>query len=272
MILRVLAFALLIFIYGISFFQQERLSHQTDSQLSFPLPAKVQEIGLGYLHQLGAEMLYIKTTVFLGGLEPGYDRLLNASSLAENFTVISKLHPQFVDTYYVCESSLPSIDEKRARAANDILRRGIAALPDNWVLSFFLGFNYFYYLNEPEEAARPLKMASELPDAPVWLAHLASVLAAEGGDIFAGLMWLNGMLANEEDESLRRRYREDLSAFEKAAVVLQATHAYREKYHQSPPALDDLVPEFLTNLPQIPDDGFVLSWDPPILRLVRPKH
>ena len=60
--------------------------------------------------------------------------------------------------------------------------------------------------------------------------------------------------------------------FEKAAVVLQATHAYREKYHQSPPTLDDLVPEFLTNLPQITEDKFVLSWDPPILRLVRPKH
>lgn len=259
-------------LYLFCFFQQEAFFDKRPLILSFPLPAWSQKISLGYLKQLGAEILFVKTSVFLGGLEPGRDPEDYASSLAENFETASALHPAFIDTYFFCQSSLSYIGPERTKQANSILLNGIKALPDNWILPFFIGFNYFHLLNEPKEAAYFLNQAAERPLGPQMLKSLAAILAAEGGDIYAGLTWLKAMHAMEKDELVRERYEKRIMVFEKAAVVLQATHAYREKYHQSPPTLDDLVPEFLTNLPQITEDKFVLSWDPPILRLVRPKH
>jgi hypothetical protein len=269
MTIRIFSFIAIFLIYGLSFFQQERLFQKTLHQLPFPLPARIQKVVLGgFLRQLGAEMLYIKTAVFLGGREAGRDPESYASSLAQRFSVISRLHPEFIDTYYLCESSLSYIDPEYTRKANRVLERGMAALPDNWILPFFLGFNHFYYLNEPKEAAMILKPASQLPSAPPWLGHLASVLAAEGGDIYAGLIWLKAMLATEENEDLRKRYREDIAIFEQALSILRATFEYRNRYNQPPPTLEDLVPEFLPHIPQL-DGRYVLSWTPPTLRLLR---
>lgn len=268
MIRRISLFTTIFLVYGYSFFYQEHLFQQSVDQLPFPLPASIQRTALGYLHQLGAEMLYIKTTVFLGGLEPGQDSEDYASSLAKNFSAISTLHPEFVDTYYQCESSMTGISDEYTIEANKILERGMAALPDNWVLPFFVAFNHFFELNQPKDAAVILRRVSLMPSAPAWFGHLASMLAAEGGDIYAGLMWLKGMLAIEEDELRRERYQKDIFAFEQALLVLQATFEYRNRHNRPPPTLDALVPDFLPHIPEF-DGKYILSWTPPTLRLLR---
>ena len=270
MILRTCLLIIMLLIYAASFVQQERLFKETVHELSFPLPARVQKVALGFLRQLGAEMLYVKAAVFLGGREEGGgDPMSYAPSLSQHFSVISRLHPEFLAPYYLCESSLSSISPEYTGKANKVLELGVAALPDNWVLPFFLGFNHFYYLDQPKKAATIMERVSRMPSAPSWLGHLASVLAAEGGDIIAGLMWLNAMMNTEEDEMLRERYRKDIALFEKALTVLKATIEYRKQYKLPPSALDALVPEFLPHIPSL-DGKYILSWTPPTLRLLRP--
>jgi len=259
-------------LYLFCFFQQEAFFDKKPLMLSFPLPAWSQKISLGYLKQLGAEILFVKTSVFLGGLEPGRDPEDYASSLAENFEAASALHPAFIDTYFFCQSSLSYIGAERTRQANSILQNGIKALPDNWVLPFFIGFNYFHFLNEPKEAAYFLHQAAEKPSGPQILKSLAAILAAEGGDIYAGLAWLKAMHAMEKDELMRRRYEKRIMVFEKAALVLQAIQAYRDKYGHPPPTLSELTPEFLTHIPDIQSDRFTLVWEPPTLRLVHSNY
>lgn len=269
MLRKVIFFVLLISYTGV-FFYQEKISIEAVPQLAFPMPAMVAKSVLGFLRQLGGEMYYIKASVFLGALDPSKPMDAHADSLASNFEVMSELNPYFVDTYFLCESGLAHIGPQQAREANTVLARGMEALPDNWFLPFFKGFNHFNYLKENRQAAEDLLKASKLPNGPPWLAHLASMLAAEGGDIAAGLVWMRAMLQTEEDETMKDRYRNDIAAFEKALAVQKAIQVFHSINGVYPNELGELVPRYISNLPDF-TEKFSLSWNSPTLKLIRPE-
>lgn len=265
---RLSIFFLLLIFYGMLFPLQETRFSESSQQLSHPLPPVIEKIALGYLKQLGGEMHFVKASVFYGGLQPGFDPLKFAEPFARHLTAAATLHPQFIDTYFLCQATLPYINNEYAEYANSVFAQGMAALPDNFLLPFFIGFNHFYHLKDPHNAALFLKIASEKPNGPSWLGHLASTLAAEGGDIYGGLIWLKAMLAGEEDERVRERYQHSIVMFERAVTVQQAINTYKNQHGQYPAVLDALVPEELAALPEF-DPPFQLSWEPPTLRLIR---
>jgi len=262
--------AALIVVYGILFSAQETEQGRGIVTLTPVLPIALQRT-LGYLRQFGAEMLYIKAAVFLGGRAAGTPPQTYADTLAEHFQTISQLHPKLLDTYYMGESSLSWINAEQARRANQILETGVRARPDEWVIPFFIGFNEFRYLNHPARAAGWLQQASEIKNAPPWLGHLSAILSARGGDILGGLAWLRAMKIAETDEATKKLYDMDIAEFEKAAYVLGAIAAY-ERIHGKPPlTLEALSPVFLKHLPKM-HQGFVLDYKRPNLRLVRRLH
>jgi hypothetical protein len=268
MIARIFLFLAFLSLYGFSFSLQEKSLSGGLLQLSHPLPPALQKIALGYLKQLGGEVQFIKASVFNGGLEAGRNPLEYAGPLASHVSAAVQLHPHFIDTYFLSQATLPFINADYARQANTILARGAAALPDNFVLPFFMGFNYFYHLKEPGQAAIFLREASQLPSAPTFLGHLASTLAAEGGDIYGGLIWLRTMLAAEDDEPMRQRYQHSITQFERAVLVQQAILVYKQREGRYPEELQTLVPAILPALPEL-EPPFILSWNPPTLRLLR---
>lgn len=261
-------FIVLLMCYGFLFAQQEHFFSEVDQQLSHPTPPKVQKAALGYLRQLGGEIQFIKASVFYGGLKPGSDPMGYAEPLARHFTAATTLHPHFIDTYFLCQAVLPYINDEYTRYANTILAQGIAALPENIVLPFFAGFNHFYFLDEPTEAARLFHLAAQRPNAPPILEHLATLLSAEGGNIYAALLGLRGMYATEKDERRKLVYKKEIVVFEKAVTVLNAIHRYEQMNGKPPEQLKDLTP---SQLPAIPDIGplFKLEWRSPHLRVVR---
>lgn len=265
---RLFFFFFLLSVYVVFFSLQESRFSESNQQLSHPLPPVIQKIALGYLRQLGGEILFIKTSVFYGGLKPGRDPLEYAEPLASHFAAAATLHPQFIDTYFLCQAILPYINNDYARRANSVLAQGMAALPDNFVLPFFAGFNHFYHLEEPLAAARLFHLAAARPNGPPMLEHLANILSAEGGNIYAALIGLRGMYASEKDEQVKMRYAEEIAAFEKAVTVLNAIQRHEKMKGMPPAVLADLVPDYL---PAIPDVGpiFTLEWKPPHLQVVR---
>jgi hypothetical protein len=262
-------FFLLLLSYGILFSLQETRFPKSSQQLSHPLPPAIEKAALGYLRQLGGEMHFVKAGVFYGGVKPGRDPLEYAEPFAQHLTSAASLHPNFADTYFLCQATLPYINKEFALQANSVLALGMAALPDNFVPPFFIGFNHFYHLKDPRQAAIFLQQAAQYPGVPSWVGHLASTLAAEGGDIYGGLIWLKAMLAAEEDERVRERYQHSIAMFERAVTVRQAIDIYKNKHNnQYPATLDAMVPEILAALPEF-DPPFQLSWEPPTLRLIR---
>lgn len=271
MMMRRLVFILIVIVYGLLFFQQEKHAQETPATLTFPIPGNIQKTVLGYLRQLGGEIHFIKTAVFLGGHFTNTPDQTYANSLARNFEVMADLHPHFTDTYFYCQSNLAHIGPNWAREVNQILSTGMAANPDNWILPYFKGFNHNHYLMEPGKAAEALKTASQIEGAPDWIAHLAAIRSGQGGDILAGLIWLKTILKTENNPEVQKRYMQDIAFFEQALAVQKAIIAFRDRYGAAPPALNKLIPEFIPGLPQF-NGNFVLQWEPPVLRLTRPPR
>jgi len=79
---------------------------------------------------------------------------------------------------------------------------------------------------------------------------------------------LRTMQAAEQNEMVKERYQQEIEVFEKALTVENAITSYLNKYHIPPAELEDLVPEYLEQLPVI-QNKFTLFYEPPILRLER---
>lgn len=263
-------FALTLCVFGLVFAVQEKIAGHAEPYLAPAMPTQIQRVALGYMQQLGAEMLFVRAAVFLGGLPAGVAPESYAATLAQNFDVMTELYPRFVDPYYLAQSSLPHISPEYAAQANTILARGMKAVPEHLILPFFAGFNYFHYMEQPQKAAEVFFEMAQRPEAPTWLGHLAAVLAAQGGNLYGGRLTLEAMLASEEDEIVRERYQRSLEAFDKAIVVFEATSQFEKDHGYPPDSLGLLVPNYLQNIPDLGTD-FEMVWEPPTLRLVRSK-
>ncbi len=267
--LRMALLAGLILIYGCLFnIHEKNWQGQTDV-LKPAMSAAYYQISAGYLSQLAAEALFIRTSVFLGGLRPGIAPASYVDSLGHNFEVISELYPRFIDTYFFCQGFLPHISPESATKASTIFSNGIAAYPQDSILHFFYASNFFLALDEPLKAAQAYTEAAKLPGAPEMFSHLAALLSARGGDIAAGLISLRAMLAVEKDEAVRSRLQQEIAIFEQAVAVNEALGKYIALHNTAPASLAELVPQFIKNIPVI-EDSFVLIYHPPNLHLKRP--
>lgn len=267
--IRLMLLAGIVTLYGWLFSLQEHRAEMRYVSLDMALPVSFYKIAAGYLQQLASEMLFIKTSVFLGGVRPDIQPTSYEEPLGNNFEVMTKLYPHFIDPYYFCQAFLPHISPEAAARARIIFEKGIAAHPDDFILRFFHGTNFFMAMNEPLEGAKALAEAAKLPGAPPVFAHLAALLSAQGGDIVAGLVSLKTMLASETEEVVRTRYEEEIAIFEQALEVQKALKAYSNKYGAAPNTLKQLVPEFISTLPNI-KDSFDLVYNQPNLHLQRP--
>lgn len=268
---KILAIAILVLSLSWLFLLQEELSSRQPPFLRQALPAWSQRALLGYLHQVAAEFQFVRANVFIGTVLPrgDYSRAKYAEGLSHNFKVMTALYPQFMDPYFVCQANIPDVSPQYAAMANDILLRGAKARPDNIILPFFAGFNSFYYLHDNERAASIFLDLAQRKNAPLWLGHLAALLAAKDGDLYGGLMALQVMLQTAEEEKEKKMYRNDIAIFQGAIQVAEASAAFERQYGHPPASLKELVPTFL---PGLPDTGtlFELTWDGHSVRLVRP--
>lgn len=269
MLVRRFVLAGLILLYGFIFAAQYQKAQDHTLTLDIALPVNFHKIVAGYLKQLAAEMLFIRTSVFLGGVRPGTPPTSYEEALGNNFEVMTQLYPRFTDPYYFCQGFLTPISPEAAARANIIFETGIAAHPDNLFFRMFHGTNFFLSLNEPLKGAQAFAEAAKLPNAPPLFGHLAALLSAKGGDIIAGLISLKTMLAAEKDVTVRKRYEEEIMIFEQGLEVQKGLNAYTAKYGVSPKSLEQLIPEFLSKLPDT-KNSFILVYAPPNLHLQRP--
>jgi hypothetical protein len=262
---------ILLLTYGSLFVAMDKHAGDTQANISPALPAGMLKVlGHSYMNQLIAESLFIKTAVYYGGLNKQMDED-NLDIMGRHFLTMSQLHPRLLDIYYRGESILAHRGAAYARTANIFLKSGRAALPDQVVLPFFEGFNYFHYLKKPVRAAEVLRIASNIPDSPQWIAHLASMLMASGGNIRTGLIWLKGMLSTAREKDEKARYKKDILTFEKAMQVQLALERYVRKHGNHPETLAELILDELNALPVF-ENNFQLEYQAPKLFLRRLSH
>lgn len=216
-----------------------------------PQPEVAQILSLGF-ESVVSDYYWLKAVQIAGGARtPGPEQ---GDYIARLIDLVTYLNPHVGHAYRFAAVWLIQSEEE-VREANRLLRRGIENQPEEWRNWFYLGFNHFYYLDEPEEAARNLAVASELPGAPAYLSRLVVRLRAESGGLDVAQALLNQMVRETESEEALSGYLEALGEIEverHARALDSAREAFRNTYGRDIESVDELAVFFDPILKRLP--------------------
>ena len=176
--------------------------------------------------------------------------------LLENLYTIHRLDPYYFDPYYL-EAAFVSWmvkgNPELIERINQNLKYGLEFCKD-WRIPFFLGFNYFYFIDNKEKGAKYLEIASQMKGAPSYLKLLASRLYAESGRINFAIAVIKEELKNTQNENLKRSLKKRLKALESMKLLYKAIAVFKSKFGRCPYNLEELIMKGI--LIKIPEDPF----------------
>lgn len=170
------------------------------------------------------------------------------------YKVASFLNPYYFDIYYIASLNL-MWDFKRYDDAEEVLKRAIHYMPENWMWHFFLSFEYFYFLKKYDLAAKHMKIAAKLKNS-AFLASLAARLYYASGRTEIALSILKNQIMNIKDENWKKSLSKRLKALEAVLTIEKAVEKFREKMGRTPLSIDELLEKgFLQEIPEDPYGG-----------------
>jgi hypothetical protein len=210
-----------------------------DGRLFVPRPELAKASALGFDAVVG-DYYWLQAVQLIGDREVD---VADGPVVAGLIDVVTTLNP-WVDHPYRFAAVWLTQTPEDVRAANALLRRGIAHHPDDWRNWFYLGFNHFWYLDEPGEAADALEQAIALPDAPPYLRRLVARLRGDEGGLEIAASFLHGLILEASNDAEREQYERALDeiATERVARLLdEARERYRARHGRDIEAVADLV-------------------------------
>lgn len=256
-------------LYSTFFVLHERQWAGRVERLAMAQPVPYYRALAGYVQELVAEMIFVRTNVFIGRATMQKDSLLpDGPAIAQNFEVASTLYPRFLAPYYPAQAFLPDLSPDLARRTNAILENGIAAYPEDLSLRFSHAANYFLWMNDTARASEAFAQAAAIPGAPPLYGRLAEMFASPEGELKAGMVSLLVMRNAEKDPVVRAKYGQQLLMYERAIEVQNAVAAYIREHGVAPPTLEHLLPLYLPVVP-IFDKNYTLIYEPPHVFLRR---
>ena len=189
---------------------------------------------------LAADIYWIRAVLHYGGdrlTDPGAGRY---ELLAPLLDLTVSLDPLFQIAYRfgaVFLAEQPPGGPGRIDLAERLLARGMQASPSRWQYPHDLGFLYYWHQQDHQTAAKWFQRASELPNAPNWLAPLAAGMLARGGDRESSRLLLNRILEDADHDWLRqtaRRWLMQLDALDRMDQLDAMLASYRAQF--GPPA------------------------------------
>lgn len=189
-----------------------------------------------------ASYTMFKTLIFLGEklqkeLEPSRQDFEATHRALE---LITHLDPVFLDPYVLAETTLPW-DAGMVDETNDLLAIAVDARPFDFRPSFFLWFNYYYFLKDIAAATPHLKKAAQKTNAPGFFKTLTARMSLYTGDIMGGILFLENMLQGSINEQTRKIITTRLEALKKIAYLEHKLAAYQTRFNRRAITLDDLV-------------------------------
>jgi tetratricopeptide (TPR) repeat protein len=209
---------------------------------------------LGY-RELAADFLWLQVIQVMGEKKLSEEE---GQWLYHAVDRITTLDPKFVRAYEAGSHAL-CILVLMPKESNLLLEKGMRHNPQEWMLPFLLGINYYFELGDDEKAAEAMAKAARLPGAPERLVNLAAKLFVSAKSPQQAVELLAKVYEETSDENVRKmveaRLKEsiverDLQILEEAIRRYQLNHTHR------PERLDDLVgPGLLRELPKEPFGG-----------------
>lgn len=231
----------------------------------YALPPQVLKLSAGEFKGLLSDVIFLKTLSFYGKT---FERTasprvseLEFDWINDSLTAATDLDPYFLDPYYLANSTL-AWEGNRVKQANVLLEKGMDFRQWDWLLPFFAGFNYYYFLHDNANAAKLLEIAARRPGAVPLLATLAARLSFQANQTESAVIFLEEMLRQATDDVSKREYGQRLAALKDILALEQAVAEFQIKEGRAPTKLAELVTlGIIQELPQEPYGG-TYSFEP----------
>jgi len=169
-------------------------------------------MALGF-DNLVADTYWMRAVIYYGGKRQLTTSEQTAAAQASNFDLlhpllqlVTTLDPHFKVAYrfgaIFLTEAYPS-GPGRPDLAIALLQRGIENDFGRWEYFEDIAFVYYWWLKDFQKAAEWFKRAGEQPGAPTWLAPLAAVTLAEGGDRRSSRFLWNQIFESSDNEWMR---------------------------------------------------------------------
>jgi tetratricopeptide (TPR) repeat protein len=187
-----------------------------------------------------------------------YPLLDLTTSLDPYFDVVYKFGSVFLAEPYPAGAGKPD-------QAIALLQKGLRTRPDKWDLAQGVGFVYYWWLADYQNAAMWFNRAADMPRAPDWLRPLAAVTLAQGGNRASSRMLWTETARNADADWLRDQaaFRlKQLDALDGIDFIQQAVDQYRLRNGVPPASWDAMMRAgFLRGVPPDPT-GLPFQLDP----------
>lgn len=224
----------------------------TADLIYLPQAKFLRPLSLGY-HMVLADILWFRTISYFGEHYRG-DR--NYRWLAYMCDLVTDLDPRAEHVYRFAGMILPW-EAHQADEGIRLMEKGIGALPDSWMLHYWLGFSYYLFKSDYDKAVFYMRRAAELPGAHANATRLAALFYQRAHGPEMTLQFLREMQRSadnhEMSELLQRHIREATLAAD-IDRLSEAVKSYRERFDRLPASLSELVQAQI--LPDIPADPF----------------
>jgi hypothetical protein len=147
-------------------------------------PALVARAALSY-RTLLADVYWLRAVQYFGRTKLSTDPRKQYDLLYPLLDLTTSLDPRFNVAYrfgaiFLAEPSPGG--PGRPDLAIELLEKGLRSQPNRWELAEDIGFVWYWWFDDHERAASWFTRASRMPDAPEWLAPIAAVTLAQGGN------------------------------------------------------------------------------------------
>lgn len=245
-----------------------------DELLYVRSPEAMKRMALSY-DSLLADVYWIRAIQHYGGTKRSTAPVKNYGLLYPLLDLTTSLDPLFNVAYtfgaiFLAEPAPGG--PGRADQAIQLLQKGLKAQPDNWRLLQSLGFVYYWWHEDYRSAAYWFDQAAKRPGAPIWMAPLAAVTLAQGGNRAASRQMWRHVAESESDEWFRNeaaRRLQQLDALDQLDILNGLLARYRAQAGHAAADWPDLTRAgLLRGVPHDPNglpyhiDGDVAALNP----------
>jgi len=152
---------------------------------------------------------------------------------------IVALDPKFEHPYRLGITFLPWFG--RMAEAERLAERGMAALPHDWEIPFYLGAQYHIQGGSFDKALHYVTLAAQKPGAPELVRRMQAVYAARTGYIETAKAFFATIYETTDDESAKELALEWLERLDALKSLEQAVSAYHDRFGSYPSDVGELV-------------------------------
>ncbi|MBT6338856.1 MAG: hypothetical protein HOJ48_06120 [Desulfobacula sp.] len=256
---------IILLIGGLIVFQQNFIEHRkrllNTNPINYFVPSKVTGLVSLEFKGIVSDFLFLKLSTLLG------DKIIKKEKFKQNQAdfiyqaadIITDLDPWFWDAYLMADMVL-AWDFKEIDLANKLLLKAKKYRTWDFKVPYYLGFNYFYFLQDNENGSKYLMEASKLPGSPEYLPALATRLSVYQNNYGPAIVFLMDLLKSTHASSSVIPLQKRLETL----IILENLEKQVDKYEKLnkslPTDLFDLVKKgFIDRIPDDPYGGkFIL--------------